>query len=224
LGVESGAILWGSKVVEQRGMPQTFFEKKDIYLEAYRKKFVAKKKAGNVNQYATDPILMPVYQLLLKCSIETNNVFSWFWTLSQWNFMARSASIDPLAFGVNSIIGKYDNSKVDKIGERLSEKNIYANPFNWKMCWWTGMGVYCSVYAEALGQHEQLFLRPSVKDGTAATKYCEQMLGIVGDHEDEIMGLMSHDHLNPYGLHKGAATHVILSGMTSSLSIPSSCV
>jgi hypothetical protein len=66
--------------------------------------------------------------------------------------MARSASIDPLVFhhftlGVDSIIGKYDDLKVDKIGERLSKKTIFANPFNWKMCWWTGMGVYCSVFA-----------------------------------------------------------------------------
>jgi hypothetical protein len=218
------AILWGSKVAEQR-MPQTFFEQTDIYLEAYKKKFVSEKKLGNVDEYATDPIPMPVYQLLLKWSIETNNVFSWFWTLSQWSFMARSASIDPLAFhhfalGVDSIIGKYDDSKADKIGERLSEKNIYANPFNWKMCWWTGMGVYCSVFAEALGKHERLFLRPNVKDGAAATKYCEQMLGIVGEHRDEIMGLMRHDHLNPYGLRKGAATHAV-SGTTSSPSIPS---
>jgi hypothetical protein len=110
-------------VADER-MPQAFFEKTDIYLEAYKKKFIHAKKAGNVDEYATDPIPMPVYELLLKWSIETSNVFAWFGTISQWNFMARSASIDPLAFhhfnlGVDSIIGKYDDSKADKIGERL---------------------------------------------------------------------------------------------------------
>jgi hypothetical protein len=185
------AILWGSKVADER-MPQTFYEKTDIYLMAYKKKFIFEKKNGNVDEYATDPIPMPVYELLLKWSIETNNVFSWFWTISQWNFMARSASIDPLAFrhfnlGVDSIIGKYDDSKADKDGEKLSEKNIYANPSNWNMCWWTGMGIYCSVFAVELEKHERLFLQPGVKEGTAAVKYCEQMLGIVCDHEEEIM-------------------------------------
>jgi hypothetical protein len=218
------AILWGFKVADER-MPQTFFEKTDIYLVAYKKKFIQEKKAGNVDKYATDPIHVPVYKLLLKWSIEKNNMFAWFWTISQWNFMARSASIDPLAFhhfklGVDSIIGKYDDSKADKIGERLSEKNIYANPFNWHMCWWTGMAVYCSIFAVDLEQHERLFLRPGVKDGAAAVKYCEQMLGIVGKHQEEIMTHMRQDHLNPYSLRKGAATHAV-SGTTASPSIPS---
>jgi hypothetical protein len=71
-----------------------------------------------------------------------------------------------------------------------------------------------------LEQHERLFLRPGVKDGTAAVKYCEQMLGIVGNHEEEIVALMRQDHLNLYGLRKGAATHAV-SGTTSSPSLPS---
>jgi hypothetical protein len=82
------------------------------------------------------------------------------------------------------------------------------------------MGIYCSVFAVDLEQHKRLFLRPGVKDGTAAVKYCEQILGIVGNHEEEIMALMRQDHLNPYGLCKGAATHAIL-GTTASPSLPS---
>jgi hypothetical protein len=140
-------------------------------------------------------------------------------------FMARSASIDPLAFhhfnlGVDSIISKHDDSKADKIGERLSGKNICANPLNWQMCWWTGMAVCCSVFAVDLERHERLFLRPGVKDGTAAVKCCEQMLGIVGNHQEEIMTLMQQDHLNPHGLREGAATRAV-SGTTASLSLPS---
>ena len=47
--------------------------------------------------------------------------------------MARSASIDPLAYrnfwcGEDSIIVKYDDSKTDKAGECLLEKNICTNP------------------------------------------------------------------------------------------------
>ena len=46
--------------------------------------------------------------------------------------MARCASVDPLGFhnfslGQDSLIVKYDDSKADKDGDRLSEKHIYAN-------------------------------------------------------------------------------------------------
>jgi hypothetical protein len=72
------AILWGSKVADER-MPQAFYEKTHIYLEAYKKKCIHEMKADNVGEYATDPIPMPVDELLfLKWSIETSNVFAWF--------------------------------------------------------------------------------------------------------------------------------------------------
>jgi hypothetical protein len=50
--------------------------------------------------------------------------------LAQWNFMARCASIDLLGFhyfslGADSLICKYDDSKADKDGEKLSEKNMF---------------------------------------------------------------------------------------------------
>jgi hypothetical protein len=70
------AMLWGAKVADKR-MPQTFYEKTDIHLEACKKKFVHERKAGNVDEHATDAIPMPVYELLLKWSIvETSNVFA----------------------------------------------------------------------------------------------------------------------------------------------------
>jgi hypothetical protein len=90
------AMLWGAKVADKR-MPQTFYEKTDICLEACKKKFVHERKAGSVDEHATDPIPMPVCELLLKWSIvETSNVFAWFWTISQWNFMARSIQFNTM--------------------------------------------------------------------------------------------------------------------------------
>jgi hypothetical protein len=68
--------------------------------------------------------------------------------------MARSASIDPLhvgnfSIGTDSIIGKYDDSKADKNAERLSEKNIYANPFDWRQCFYTSIGIYTALRGES---------------------------------------------------------------------------
>jgi len=120
------------------------------FLEGYKKELNKDKKEGKVKDHAADPITLPVYKLLLKWAIEGNNLMVWFWTLCQWNFMARSASIDVRAkrnfkLGIDSIRGKYDDTKTDKAGERLSEKNLYANPFDWTMCWWTGVWIWFRV-------------------------------------------------------------------------------
>lgn len=61
--------------------------------------------------------------------------------------MARSSSIDCLGFhnfglGLDSIIIKYDESKADKAGEKLSEKNVYAHTTDWKKCTWLALGKF----------------------------------------------------------------------------------
>ena len=173
------AVLWGSKIAGQL-LPSDFFTKSETYLIAFRRKFAQAKKVGNVEEQATDPIPIPVYRFLLRRSIETNNIFAWTWTLLQWNCMARSASIDCLGFhnfslGTDSLVVKYDDSKADKAGEKLSEKNLYANPIDWTMCPWLGLGVYFCVNCGNLGENERLFLKHGRKEGISSTKYNEQM-------------------------------------------------
>ena len=139
--------------------------------------------------------------------------------------MARCASIDPLGFhnfrvsAQDSLGCKYDDQKADKSGERLSEKNIYANPFEWTQCWWTGLGIYAALNVRQLAAHERLFLAPGVEEGAASSRYSEQLMSIVGDHRDEVMALMRPDHFNPYGLRKYPATHAA-SGTTHPPSLP----
>jgi len=88
--------------------------------------------------------------------------------------MVRSASIDPLAFHnfktcQDSSICKCDNQKADKSGERLSEQKVYANPFEWTQCFWTGMGVYVALNCDAISSHEHLFLKEDMKVGATST-------------------------------------------------------
>ncbi|CAB9498884.1 unknown protein (Partial), partial [Seminavis robusta] len=218
------AILWGAKVAKQR-LPRSFYEEMDTFLQSYKKEFAQAKKQGSVDEQEADPITFSLYSLILDWAVESNNVFVWFWTLSQWNFMARCASIDPLRFhnfkvGQDSIIGKYDDQKADKAGEKLSEKNIYANPFNWKQCFWTGYGIYVALNADRLASDERLFLSQSAKEGSASKRYCEQLTTIIEKHETEVMAHLRPKHFNPYGLRKGAATHAV-SGTTQSPSLPS---
>ena len=82
--------------------------------------------------------------------------------------MARASNIDPLGFhnitlGPDTIIIKYDESKKDKAGEKLSEKNVYANPGNWKECFWTSLGIHIALNQELLSHSEKLFLMPGVQ-------------------------------------------------------------
>jgi hypothetical protein len=218
------AVQWGAKMAGEH-LPSSFYDSMEVYLIAYKKKLASAKKQGHVEEYSTDPIPLPVYRFLLRRSIETSNIFAWMWTLLQWNCMARSASIDCLAFhnfglGTDSLVIKYDDSKADKAGEKLSEKNVYANPLDWTMCTWLALGIYCFVFQGNLIESERLFLKKGTKEGAGSSKYHEQVVGLIRGKEDSIATHMKFEKLNPYGLRKGAATHAV-SGTTAAPSIPS---
>ena len=88
-----------------------------------------------MDENACDPISIDLFVLILQWAIDENNVFVWFWSLCQWACMAPPANIHPLAFhnfcvGTNNISCKYNDTKKDKTGEKLTEKAIYANPFD----------------------------------------------------------------------------------------------
>jgi len=111
------AIMWGA-LVRNEQLPTKFYEGFDRLLAGYKKEFAQARKKRMAEEISADPIPVNLYKHVLQWSLEENHVFVWFWTVAQWNFMARSASIDPLAFhnftlGNDSIIGKYDDSKAD---------------------------------------------------------------------------------------------------------------
>ena len=154
------AIMWGALMQEEL-LPSKFYTMFDNFLGGYKKEFKKKKKLGLVDEGTADPITFPLYKLILTWCLTSNNIFAWFWTLMQWNLMARSASIDPLGMhnfklGADSIIGKYDTAKADQAGERLSKKNIYANPGNWQLCTWTGMGIWCALNNKMYKDNEKI--------------------------------------------------------------------
>ena len=220
------AIQWGAQVAGER-LPRTFYEEMDKYLCAYKKKVVKARKVGELDEMAADPIPEALYERLLSWAVADGNMFVFFWTLCQWNCMARSASIDPLclhnfSLGWDSIVGKYDDSKADKTADRLSEKNLYANHLEWKKCWWTGFAIWCCMQVENLSTNKWVFLSPGTKEGSAAGKYCEQVMSMIeeGSRKDEVISLMRLENFNPYGLRKGAATTAV-SGTTAPPSIPS---
>ena len=64
------------------------YEEMDKYLASYKKLVISAKKKGAVDETSADPITVTLYHAILGWAIEANNVFVWFWTLSQWNCMA----------------------------------------------------------------------------------------------------------------------------------------
>ena len=139
------AVVWGAKIAEE-ALPSKLHRTLEGFLKGYDKELTNAKKAGKVVEQSADPIPFVLYKLILQWALESSNIFVWFWTLTQWNMMARCANIDPLRFdnfslGADSIIGNYDDLKAVNNAQRLSEKNIYANPYNWMMCFWTRMGI-----------------------------------------------------------------------------------
>ena len=221
------AVQWGADTLNVQ-LPTSFYMAWDKFHKAYKKEFAGAKKEGMVDEQGADPIPYELYVLILGWAIKENNIFVWFWTICQWNFMARSANIDDLglhnlSIANDSIIGKYDTAKMQTNGEKLSEKNVYANPGKgrWTECFWTGLGIWCCLNQVRLdGGNDLLFLDKGVKRGSAASKYCEQLLGIVKRYVDIVMNHMNVDNFNAYGWRKGSATKAV-TGVTAPPPIPS---
>jgi hypothetical protein len=75
----------------------------------------------------------------LTWAIEQGKIFVWVWTILQWNLMARSISIDPLALH-NILICEdhfvicHDSRKSDKEGAKIHNKAVYCNPLDPILC------------------------------------------------------------------------------------------
>ena len=127
--------------------PLSFYDDLDRCLQSYKKETAKAKKEGKLVEQHSDPIPFSLYKIICDWAQEKSNNFVHFWTATQWNCVARAANVDPLGLhnvklGIDSVIVKYDDSKADKAGEKLSEKNTHANPFDWKLCWWTLFGIH----------------------------------------------------------------------------------
>jgi len=93
--------------------------------------------------------------------------------------MACSINIDCLSLhnlkrGISdSIVFKYDETKMDKTGEFVQEKNCYSNPLKGQehSCLFTALGCYLSVNQEHLLCTEKIFINPDVELCTASQSF-----------------------------------------------------
>lgn len=126
------AILFGARTVK-KSLPSSFYSEMESFLGSFKKEEANAKSLGNVDERSADPISFTLYEQILTWALNSGNIFVWVWTILQWNLMARSISIDPLALHNISVsedhfVFKHDSTKSDQKGDQLHNKSVYNNP------------------------------------------------------------------------------------------------
>ena len=126
--------------------------------------------------------------------------------------MARSIDIDCIGFsnfkrGTDSIIVKYDKTKVDKTGENCNNKNLYANPSDPTVCLFLAFGLYCASESSSLALMRNLFIPVGAVLGRGAEIFCHHLGKFVGNFEDIVSAFIRCDRVNSHGIRKGVSRH-----------------
>ena len=79
-----------------------------------------------------------------------------------------------MKIGTDSIIVKYDESKCNKVGEKCTNNNIYANPIDPSIYFFTPLGIYCFYEPVLLISRDGILLKENSKLGTAANMRLER--------------------------------------------------
>jgi hypothetical protein len=218
------AIVWGSKE-KKEPLPPSFYDEIDTYLNSFKKVTRNAAKEGKLDEQQADPITMTLHSKFLKWSLLSKNVFVWVHSIMQWNCMARSINIAPLALHnmivmEDAIRVKYDKTKADQTGDKVRDKHLYSNPH-----WPLGsvnlaLGVWFCLEVERFQRTSLLFNEEKNQDEAASSKYCYQFQELFREHETEVRNHIRWEHSNVHGVRKGSATFAT-SGTTLPPSISS---
>ena len=219
------AVQFGAKQANAL-LPVSFYTQKDKYLLSYKKQVAKEKGCGNVDEKEADPIPWALFVLICTWAVREGNIMVWVWTILQWNLMARSINIEPLAFHHISMFGdcikfNYDVNKADSTGENTTTKHVYANPLNSYVCSHLGLGIYLCLFADRFANTEFIFKREDTeKKKVASTGYCSQLKEMFRRYADIVKNFIRLAHANAHGWRKGGATYAT-SGTTCPPPIPS---
>ena len=124
--------------------------------------------------------------------------------------MAISISIGPL--GIHSITSQedyikivYDKTKSYQNGDKVTDKNLYANPFIPKANVFIALCIWLCLESSIFERTSLLFSEDDNSKSTSKN-YCYQFGKLFRGHEDYIWNMMRYDHCNPHGIRKGEAT------------------
>jgi hypothetical protein len=172
------AILYGAKQASQL-LPRGYYDKIERFLNLFRKETVEAKKEGKLDEQEVDPISWSLFNLLLSWALDTSDIFIWTYSLLQWNCMARSVNIGALGFHnfgdcKDHIMCCYDDSKADKTEEKCTDKHIYANPLEPKVCSFLSLGIFFSLESLHFSKAETFFQLEG-QTTAASQRYCGQL-------------------------------------------------
>jgi len=183
------SIKWGSARTGQP-LPSSYYRQIEAFIQAYKKEYKSAQKDGRTDEQEADPITASLFCYICNWAVMESNVFLWVYCLAMWNLMARSVSIDCLGFHhfksgtSDSIKCRFDETKADKTGEFVQEKNCYANPHKPELCLFLALGCHISLNAERLEKTEKFFLNPAAKLGTASARFCTQLTQLITKHHE----------------------------------------
>jgi hypothetical protein len=217
-------ILHGAKEADER-LPRTYYEEMEKFLTSFKKETAKAKKDGNLDEQEADPISWSLFRLMLGWLLESKNVFVWVYSILQWNCMARSINIGVLGLhnfrlGEDSVICKYDKTKADQAGEKVADKNIYANPFDPLTCPHLALAIWLWYDSSNLEFSEAFFKRNETEDNAASNRYCSQISELMRQKCEIVREYIRVEHANSHGTRKGSATMAI-SGTTVPPSVSS---
>ena len=100
-----------------------------------------------------NPIPKDLYELICTWAIKEGNITLWVWTVMQWNLMARSVNIEPLALHNMKLFNDsvqfiYNQNKSDQEGAKTMVKHVYANPTNPHDCSFLSLEIHLCLNAK----------------------------------------------------------------------------
>jgi hypothetical protein len=204
------AILWGAKTCHQR-LPLSYYEEMDKFLVAFKKETTMAKKDGMLDEQEADPITWTLFRKILQWALDRKNIYLWVFSILQWNCMARSINIGVLALhcfrvGEDCIIVRYDKSKADQTGEKVSDKHVYDNPFDPLVSVFLALGVWFCLESARFENTESLFQDDENEVTAASQRYCSQLTELFKAFHAELVQFIRADHANTHGIRKGSAT------------------
>jgi hypothetical protein len=204
------AIMYGAKECGEP-LPSSYYDGMTRFLNNYRKETIDAKRHGRLDEEESDPIPWSLFRLILTWSLNTGNIFLWVFSLLQWNCMARSINIGVLSLhcfrtGEDSLICKFDKVKCDQSGERMYDKNMYSNPRDPLVSINLALGIWFCLKQGQFENCGNLFQAKNSKDGTASSRYCNQLAELFCTYKDLLTNYIRSDHCNGHGIRKGAGT------------------
>lgn len=199
---------------EKHALAPIFYLQLKEHLDTCKKENTQKRAEGKVEEKEADPISFPLMLEICKWAVQLGWVTVWAFSVLQWHCMARSINIGALTFqnlgiGKDSIVVKFNSTKKDQTGEKVTPKNCFSNPFNYLMCVTTALGCYFAINDEFFENgRRKLFQSQNAKNDTACHNYCENLVKLFKKMGDRLWHFVRPGHVNGHGIRKGASVHV----------------